>query len=121
MGKLQDSFPLDHWQPVAVIVDMRKYAFLLLVAAILFVVPLVIFDDVYGPSYDFLSGEDCWVADGNGGWVKHGNPADPPPRDFSVKVLLYLRCIPIAMPILLLIGFLLVRAFRARPPRSAKL
>ena len=99
---------------------MRKYTFLLLVATILFVVPSLILDAVYGPSYDFLSGEDCWVLDGNGGWVKHGNPADPPPQDLSVKVPFYLRCIPIALPVLLLIGFLLVRTFKVRPSCSAE-
>jgi len=26
-----------------------------------------------------ISGEDCWMPDGNGGWVKHGAPAGPPP------------------------------------------
>jgi hypothetical protein len=97
---------------------MRKYTLLLLVAAILFVVPSLILDEVYGPSYDFLSGEDCWVADGNGGWVKHGNPADPPPQDTSVEVPLYLRSIPVALPILFLIVFLLIRGIRGRPPRS---
>lgn len=97
---------------------MLKHIYLLLVAAILFVVPSLILDAVYGPSYDILSGEDCWIADGNGGWVKHGNPADPP-QNFSVKVPLYVRSIPIALPILFLIGFLLVRAFRAGAPCSA--
>jgi hypothetical protein len=26
-----------------------------------------------------ISGEDCWMPDGNGGWVKHGVPAGPAP------------------------------------------
>jgi hypothetical protein len=26
-----------------------------------------------------ISGEDCWMPDGKGGWVKHGVPAGPPP------------------------------------------
>ncbi len=99
---------------------MWTYTYLLLVAVILFVVPSLILDEVYGPSYDFLSGEDCWVADENGGWIKHGHPAGPPPQHASVEVPLYLRSIPIALPILLLIGFFLVRAFRARPPCSAE-
>jgi hypothetical protein len=29
-----------------------------------------------------ISGEDCWMPDGAGGWVKHGVPAGPPP-DYS--------------------------------------
>ena len=26
-----------------------------------------------------ISGEDCWMPDGKGGWVKHGVPAGPVP------------------------------------------
>ena len=26
-----------------------------------------------------ISGEDCWMPDGKGGWAKHGVPAGPPP------------------------------------------
>ncbi|MHC4790193.1 MAG: hypothetical protein ACYS8Y_01945 [Planctomycetota bacterium] len=26
-----------------------------------------------------ISGEDCWMPDGKGGWEKHGVPAGPPP------------------------------------------
>ncbi|MHC4739730.1 MAG: hypothetical protein ACYS9Y_12565 [Planctomycetota bacterium] len=26
-----------------------------------------------------ISGEDCWMPDGEGGWVKHGVPAGPAP------------------------------------------
>jgi hypothetical protein len=26
-----------------------------------------------------ISKEDCWMPDGEGGWVKHGVPAGPPP------------------------------------------
>jgi len=26
-----------------------------------------------------ISGEDCWMPDGKGGWVKHGVPAGPAP------------------------------------------
>ena len=26
-----------------------------------------------------ISGEDSWMPDGEGGWVKHGVPAGPPP------------------------------------------
>ena len=26
-----------------------------------------------------ISGEDCWIPDGEGGWVKHGAPVGPAP------------------------------------------
>lgn len=32
-----------------------------------------------------ISGEDSWVPDGEGGWVKHGFPAGPAP-DYSSKI-----------------------------------
>jgi hypothetical protein len=98
---------------------MRKYALLMLVAVILFVVPSLILDAVYGPSYGFLSGEDCWVADGSGGRVKHGNPDDPPPQPASVNVSCFERSIPVALPILYLIVFFLIRGIRGEPARSA--
>ena len=29
--------------------------------------------------FKVVSGEDCWMPDGQGGWVKHGVPAGPAP------------------------------------------
>jgi len=32
-----------------------------------------------------ISNEDCWMPDGQGGWVKHGVPAGPAP-DYSSSI-----------------------------------
>ena len=47
-------------------------------AIIIFV--LVLFSFLFSAVFlKAISGEDCWMPDGKGGWVKHGVPAGPPP------------------------------------------
>jgi hypothetical protein len=47
-------------------------------AMIIFV--LVLFSFLFSAVFlKAISGEDCWMPDGEGGWVKHGVPAGPPP------------------------------------------
>ena len=97
---------------------MRKPVLFLIAIALLYVVPSLILEAVYGPSYGFLSGEDCWIPDGQGGWVEHGSPADPPPTQPSVGVPIMVRYIPIFLPTLLLILFMftpLSRKLESRP------
>jgi len=97
---------------------MRKVVYLLLAAALLYLVPSLILEAVYGPSYGFLSGEDCWMADGEGGWVRHGNPDHPPPQHSSVNVPAYARGIPVVLPIMLLTISVMIWIFRARHSRQ---
>ncbi len=53
-------------------------------AIIIFV--LVLFSFLFSAVFlKAISGEDCWMPDGKGGWVKHGVPAGPPP-DYSSSV-----------------------------------
>jgi hypothetical protein len=41
---------------------------------------LVIFSFLFSAVFlKAMSGEDCWMPDGEGGWVKHGVPAGPAP------------------------------------------
>ena len=61
---------------------------------------------MYGPSYPFLAGEDCWMPDGQGGWRAHGSPLDQAPTEMSVEVPLLLNYLPIFIPALVLILFL---------------
>lgn len=93
---------------------MRKHIILLTAVIVLYFVPSLILQAIYGPSFGFLSGEDCWVPNGNGGWFPHGQPLMPPPDVPSVNVPMVLRYIPIFAPGLLLILFLFT-------PLSAKL
>ena len=85
---------------------MRKTIWLLIAIILLYLVPSLVLQAIYGPSYGFLAGEDCWVPDGQGGWVEHGSPAGPPPAQPSVEVPIMVRYIPIFLPALLLILFL---------------
>ena len=44
------------------------------------IVVLVLFSFLFSAVFlKAISGEDCWMPDGKGGWVKHGAPAGPPP------------------------------------------
>ena len=79
---------------------------LLMGVILLYLLPALALKAVYGPSYSMWSGEDEWVPDGNGGWIKHGHPESPQPNQPSVDVPLTLQYIPIFLPALLLILFL---------------
>ena len=44
------------------------------------IVVLVFFSFLFSAIFfKAISGEDCWMPDGEGGWVKHGVPDGPPP------------------------------------------
>lgn len=85
---------------------MRKNVLLLIGIILLYLIPSMVLQGIYGPSYGFLSGEDSWIPDGNGGWKKHGEPNSPAPQQPSVNIPIYVRYIPIFLPGLLLILFL---------------
>jgi hypothetical protein len=80
---------------------MLKTIFFIVVIILLFLIPALILRAMYGPSYYFLSGEDCWMPDGTGGWTKHGVPGGPPPQEPSVNIPLAIMYIPAPLPILL--------------------
>ncbi len=85
---------------------MRNTLFLLVGVIALYLVLAVGLQIIYGPSYGFLSGEDCWRPDGQGGWVKHGEPSDPPPAEPSQNIPIPVQYLPIFVPGLLLCAFL---------------
>ena len=74
----------------------------------------------YGPSFGFLSGEDCWVADGHGGWNRHGNPTDPAPKEPSANIPIGVRYIPIFLPGAVLCLFLFTPLRRKLEPPAPK-
>lgn len=44
------------------------------------IIVLVLFSFLFSAVFlKAISGEDCWMPDGKGGWVKHGVPAGPAP------------------------------------------
>ncbi len=86
---------------------MQKQLILLAAIIVLYLASSLVLHIVYGPSFPFLSGEDCWVPDDQGGWLAHGHPADPQPAQPSVYVPLLLNYLPIFLPGALLILFTL--------------
>ena len=104
---------------------MKNNLILLVGVIILYLVPSLILQGLYGPSYGFMSGEDSWVGDGHGGWIKHGNPDSPAPESPSIEVPVGVRYIPIFLPAALLIAFLFTPLRRkleskkeSRPPEA---
>jgi hypothetical protein len=85
---------------------MRGVLWLLAGIIFLYLASALALQAIYGQSYGFLSGEDCWRPDGHGGWVKHGNPSDPPPAEASSNIPLLMNYLPIFLPGFLLALFL---------------
>jgi hypothetical protein len=80
---------------------MLKTIIFIVVIILLFLIPALILRSIYGPSYYFLSGEDCWMPDGTGGWTKHGAPAGSLPQEASINIPLVVMYIPVLLPSLL--------------------
>jgi hypothetical protein len=85
---------------------MRNAVLLLIGMILLYLIPSLVLQAVYGPSYNFPPSEDRWMPDGEGGWVKHGNPATPKPETPSVEVPVWAYYLPIFLPSFLLILFM---------------
>lgn len=46
----------------------------------LIIIALILFSFLFSILFlKAISGKDCWIPDGEGGWVKHGVPAGPAP------------------------------------------
>jgi len=95
---------------------MKKNLYLLAGIIALYLISSLSLQGIYGPSFGFLNGEDSWVADSAGGWVKHGNPSGPMPTEASINVPLGVRYIPIFLPAALLILFYLTPLSRKIEP-----
>ncbi len=80
---------------------MLKTIIFIVAIILLFLIPTLILRAIYGPSYYSLSGEDCWIPDGIGGWTKHGVPSGSPPQELSIDIPLTVMYIPVLLPSLL--------------------
>ncbi len=85
---------------------MKRNLVLLMALILLYLVPSLILKAAYGPSYSVWQGENCWLSDQSGGWVRHGEPVDPMPTQPSVNIPTYQQYVPIFLPMLVLILFL---------------
>ncbi len=85
----------------------------------MYLLPSLILQAVYGDSYGFLSGEDCWIPDGQGGWQSHGFPDHPEPAEPSINVSIFLELVPFLLPLLLIFLYLLspLSSFMDREPK----
>ncbi len=98
---------------------MRNRLLLLVGIIALYVATSLALHAIYGPSYPFLAGEDCWMPDSSGGWRAHGSPADSAPAESSVNVPLLLNYLPIFLPTLLLLMFWFTPLRRKLDPPAA--
>ncbi|MCP4603448.1 MAG: hypothetical protein GY847_23505 [Proteobacteria bacterium] len=85
---------------------MRNSVFLLVAIIALHLALALGLQVMYGPSYGFMAGEDCWKPDGQGGWMKHGEPSAPSPAEPSQDIPIPVQYLPIFVPGLVLFAFL---------------
>jgi len=85
---------------------MKNNLYLLFALIVLYVGSVLALKAVYGPSCSTWEGEDCWIPDGQSGWVMHGNPTGPKPDLPSEIIPIGIQYIPIFLPSALLILFM---------------
>ncbi len=122
MNNIRLNRPIDSPIGSLYLDRMKKNLYLLAGIIVLYLGSSMVLQGIYGPSYGFMAGEDCWVADNAGGWVRHGNPVSPMPAEPSVNVPIGVRYIPIFLPAALLILFYLTPLSRKLepPPQAPK-
>jgi len=98
---------------------MQRWLLLILGVIILYLVPSLLLQAVYGDSYGFMAPDDCWTADGQGGWLMKGFPDSPMPAEPSLNVPVFLEIAPFLLPLLLLLLFLLspLSSYMDREPK----
>lgn len=85
---------------------LPRWTWLILGMALLYIVPSLVLEIVYGHSYSFMTMTDRWVPDGNGGWKAEGIPDHRRPSQPSVNIPLFLCLVPIVLPIVLVVLYL---------------
>ena len=98
---------------------MQRWLLLILGVIILYLLPSLLLQAVYGDSYGFMAPTDCWIADGHGGWPMKGFPDSPMPAGPSLCVPVFLQIAPFLLPLLLILLFLLspLASFMDREPK----
>ena len=95
---------------------MQRWLLLILGVIILYLVPSLLLQAVYGDSYGFMAPDDCWTADGR---QMQGFPDSPRPTEPSRNVPVFLQIAPFLLPLLLILLFLLgpLSSFMDREPK----
>lgn len=86
---------------------MKRNLIFLLILIALYLIPSLILDAAYGPSFMLWAGSDYWRPDGESGWTEVGRPTDPKPVEPSVDVPILMHYIPLLLPGLVLMVVLL--------------
>jgi hypothetical protein len=86
---------------------MKRNLIFLFTLIALYLVPSLIFDAVYGPSYMLWETNDYWRPDAAGGWEAVGHPAEPMPEKPSRVVSIWEFYLPFLLPGLVLMLVLL--------------
>lgn len=86
---------------------MKRNLIFLFVLIALYLVPSLIFDAVYGPSYMLWETNDYWRPNTTGGWEAVGHPTGPPPAEPSQVVSIWEYYLPFLLPGLVLMLVLL--------------
>ena len=82
---------------------MQRWLLLILGVIILYLVPSLLLQAVYGDSYGFMAPDNSWTADGQGGWKMKGFPDSPIPAEPSLNVPIFLQIAPFLLPLLLIL------------------
>lgn len=85
---------------------MKGNIILLIILIALYFCTSFVLNQIYGDSFPFLAGEDCWEPDGKGGWVMHGHPDSDMPAEPSINFPIIIYYLPVFIPAFVLIIFL---------------
>ena len=98
---------------------MQRWLLLILGLILLYLLPSLLLQAVYGDSYGFMAPDNFWTPDGQGGWQMKGFHDTPMPTEPSLNVPVFLQIVPFLLPLLLLLLFLLspLSSFMDREPK----
>ena len=86
---------------------MKRNLIFLFILIALYLIPSLIFDSMYGPSYMLWETNDYWRPNTEGGWEPVGHPREPMPTEPSRVVSIWAFYLPFLLPGLVLMLVLL--------------
>ena len=101
---------------------MKRSLIFLFTLIALYLIPSLIFDAAYGPSYMLWETNDYWRPDTSGGWEAVGSPREPMPDQPSQVVSIWAFYLPLLLPGLVLLVVLftpLTRLLEEPRPKGA--
>lgn len=99
---------------------MKRNLIFLAILIALYLIPSLIFDAVYGPSYMLWETNDYWRPDALGGWEAVGVPREPMPAEPSQVVSIWAFYLPLLLPGIVILVMMLTPLTRLlEDPRPA--